>query len=59
MALSKKTLALLAATTLGFGLVACADSDDNGTSGSTGAAAQTDQVGMHVLLRTRLLRRRR
>lgn len=33
MALSKKTLALLAATTLGFGLVACSDSGDTGAAG--------------------------
>ncbi|NLA56501.1 MAG: ABC transporter substrate-binding protein, partial [Corynebacterium humireducens] len=36
MALSKKTLALLAATTLGFGLVACTDSGDNGAAGGSG-----------------------
>ena len=44
MALSKKTLALLAATTLGFGLVACTDSGDNG-SGSDGAAGGDGATG--------------
>ncbi|GAB3702403.1 peptide ABC transporter substrate-binding protein [Corynebacterium nasicanis] len=38
MALTKKTLALLAATTLGFGLVACTDSGDNG-NGSSGSGS--------------------
>ena len=44
MALSKKTLALLAATTLGFGLVACTDSGDNG-NGSDGAAGGDGATG--------------